>query len=125
MNSLERTHAFIKGEPVDRKPFHPILMRWAAGYAGVPYREFCLDAAAHCDANIRCAEDFNMDWVNVMSDPYAEAEAYGLKLDYPADSLPVETVPLILVPEDIENLTKPVISDREAGPDQGCPGEAG
>jgi len=112
MNSLERTTAFIKGEEVDRKPFHPILMRWAARYAGVPYREFCLDAEAHCQANIKCAEDFNMDWVNVMSDPYAEAEAFGLKLDYPPDGLPVETMPLIMDPRDIDNLKKPQISSH-------------
>ena len=109
MNSFERTHAFIRGDKVDRTPFHPILMRWAALYAGVPYRDFCLDPGAHCEANIKCAEDFNIDWVNVMSDPYAEAEAFGLKLDYPADNLPVETGPLIQSPEDIGKLKKPDI----------------
>ena len=107
MNSFERTHAFIKGEKTDRLPFHPILMRWAAKYAGVPYRDFCLDPAAHCEANLKCAEDFNIDWVNVMSDPYAEAEAFGLKLEYPEDGLPVETEPLIQDPGDIEKLAKP------------------
>ncbi len=107
MNSFERTHAFIRGDKVDRTPFHPILMRWAAKYAGVPYRDFCLDPKAHCEANIKCAGDFDIDWVNVMSDPYAEAEAFGLKLEYPADSLPVETEPLIKNPDDIKNLKKP------------------
>lgn len=110
MNSFERTHAFIKGEKTDRVPFHPILMRWAAKYAGVPYRDFCLNPEAHCEANIKCAGDFNIDWVNVMSDPYAEAEAFGLKIDYPADNLPVESEPLIQDPEDIEKLKKPDIS---------------
>ena len=113
MNSFERTLAFIKGEKADRAPFHPILMRWAAKYAGVPYRDFCLDAEAHCEANIKCAEDFSIDWVNVMSDPYAEAEAFGLKLDYPPDSLPVETESLIQDPADIEKLTKPKISEHQ------------
>lgn len=109
MNSFERTHAFIRGDNVDRIPFHPILMRWAAQYAGVPYRDFCLDPRAHCEANIKCAEDFNIDWVNVMSDPYVEAEAFGLKLDYPADNLPIESEPLIQSPGDLEKLKKPSI----------------
>ena len=40
MNSLQRTQDFINGLAVDRPPFHPILMRFAALYAGVKYRGF-------------------------------------------------------------------------------------
>ncbi len=88
MNSLERTIAFIEGRDVDRIPFHPILMRFAARHAGVRYRDFCLDASSKCTANIRCATDFRSDWVNTMSDPYAEAEAFGTLLSYPDNDLP-------------------------------------
>ncbi len=89
MNSLERTIGFIDGSAVDRLPFHPILMRFAARYAGVRYRDFCLSATGKCMANIRCATDFRSDWVNTMSDAYAEAEAYGTVLSYPDDDLPM------------------------------------
>ncbi len=88
MNSLERTIGFIEGRSADRIPFHPILMRFAARHAGVRYRDFCLSAEHKCTANIRCAVDFGSDWVNTMSDPYAEAEAYGTRLTYPDDDLP-------------------------------------
>ncbi len=88
MKPLERTIRFIEGRPVDRIPFHPILMRFAARYAGVAYRDFCLDPEQKCIANIRCAEEFRSDWVNTMSDPWAEAEAFGTRLSYPADDLP-------------------------------------
>jgi uroporphyrinogen decarboxylase len=88
MNSLERTIAFIGGRETDRIPFHPILMRFAALHAGVKYRDFCLSAAHKCRANIKCAADFRSDWVNTMSDPWAEAEAYGNILSYPEDDLP-------------------------------------
>jgi len=40
----------------------------------------------------KCADDFGLDWVTVLFDPYAEAEAFGLQVDYPDDSLP-ETRP--------------------------------
>jgi len=90
MNGLERTLAFIKGEPVDRLPFHPIIMRWAAKYAQVKYRDFCLDPKSKCDAMIRCADDFCIDWVTVLSDPYAEASAFGLQVEYPEDNLPLD-----------------------------------
>jgi MtaA/CmuA family methyltransferase len=91
MTGLERTLSFINGQHVDRIPFHPIIMRWAAKYAGVKYREFCTNPLAKCHAMIRCAKDFDIDWVTVMSDPWAEASAFGITVDYPEDSLPVDT----------------------------------
>jgi MtaA/CmuA family methyltransferase len=90
MTGLERTILFLKGEQVDHPPFHPIIMRWAAQYAGIKYREFCLDPFSKCRAMIRCAEDFNIDWVTVMSDPWAEASAFGIKVEYPENNLPVD-----------------------------------
>ncbi|MCF7731964.1 MAG: uroporphyrinogen decarboxylase family protein [Akkermansiaceae bacterium] len=86
----QRTLDFLAGKPVDRPPFHPIIMRWAAKYAGVKYRDFCLDPPSKCRAMIRCADDFEADWVTVLSDPYAEAEAFGIKVDYQEDDLPLD-----------------------------------
>lgn len=91
MTGLQRTLAFIKGDQSDRTPFHPIIMRWAAKYAGVSYREFCTEPAAKCYSMIKCARDFGLDWVTVMSDPWAEASAFGIKVEYPEDDLPVDT----------------------------------
>jgi uroporphyrinogen decarboxylase len=104
MNSLQRTQDFIEGKKVDRPPFHPILMRLAAKYAGIRYRDFCLDYTKKVEANIKCATDFRYDWVNVMSDPYAEASAYGTGLTYPEDNLPQVTGWLINEIDDIEKI---------------------
>lgn len=90
MTGFDRTIDFLKGNPVDYPPFHPIIMRWAARYAGVRYRDFCTIPSAKCKAMIRCARDFDIDWVTVMSDPWAEASAFGIKVKYPEDSLPVD-----------------------------------
>lgn len=103
MTSLERTINFIQNKKVDRPPFHPIIMRWAAKYAGVKYKDFCLDYRAKCRAAIKCAEDFSIDWVTVMSDPYAETEAYGMKFNYPEDGLPE---PIEHLFSDISNIDK-------------------
>jgi uroporphyrinogen decarboxylase len=65
-------------------------MRWAAKYAGIRYRDFCTIPAAKTKAMIVCADDFSLDWVTVMSDPWAEASAFGIIVDYPEDSLPVD-----------------------------------
>jgi uroporphyrinogen decarboxylase len=40
---------------------------------------------------IKCARDFGIDWVTVMSDPWAEASAFGINVEYPEDSLPIDT----------------------------------
>jgi uroporphyrinogen-III decarboxylase len=90
MNGLERTRAFLEGSPVDRPPFHPIIMGWAAKHAGVRYRDFCLDPAAKAGAMLKCADDFDLDWVTAMSDPWAEASAFGIRVEYPEDDLPRE-----------------------------------
>jgi uroporphyrinogen decarboxylase len=90
MTGLERTFALLKGEKVDRLPFHPIIMRWAARYAGIKYRDFCIDPLVKCRVMIKCARDFDIDWVTVMSDPWAEASAFGIQVEYPEDSLPID-----------------------------------
>jgi len=90
MTGLERTLLFLKGESVDHPPFHPIIMRWAAWYARVKYRDFCLDPSSKCKAMLTCAKDFNIDWVTVMSDPWAEASAFGIEVEYPDNSLPID-----------------------------------
>lgn len=90
MTGRQRTLDFLAGRPVDRLPCHPIIMRWAARHAGVPYRAFCLEPERKCAAMLRCAEDFDLDWVTVMSDPYCEASAFGLQIEYPEDDLPLD-----------------------------------
>ncbi len=90
MTGLQRTLEFLDRKPVDRKPFHPIIMRWAARYTGVMYRDFCLDYQTKCDAMIQCADDFDLDWVTVMSDPFCEASAFGLHIEYPENDLPID-----------------------------------
>jgi MtaA/CmuA family methyltransferase len=90
LTGRQRTLGFLAGQRVDRPPFHPIVMRFAARHAGVKYRDFCLNPADKCRAMIQCAEDFDADWVTVMSDPYAEAEAFGLRVEYREDDLPLD-----------------------------------
>ena len=90
MTGLERTLAFLRREPVDRIPFHPIIMRWAALYDNARYRDFCTDPDTKCNAMIHCAKDFDLDWVTVMSDPWAEASAFGIEVEYPENGLPVD-----------------------------------
>jgi len=112
MNSLQRTQDFIDGLKVDRPPFHPILMRLAAKYSGIKYKDFCLDYRKKCEANICCSTDFSYDWVNVMSDPYAEASAYGTGLTYPEDNLPQVTSWLVNNIEEVDKIKLLKVEDH-------------
>ncbi len=112
MNALDRTLNFIKNKEVDRVPFHPILMRFTARYGGVNYRDFCLKPEVKCAANIKCALDFKYDWVNVMSDAFAEAEAYGDTIEYPVNNLPMLKKHAIEKMADIDKLMKPEINSH-------------
>jgi MtaA/CmuA family methyltransferase len=109
MTGLERTLSFIRGESTDRPPFHPIIMQWAAKFSKVDYSDFCLKPEAKCKAMMECANAFDMDWVTVMSDPYCEAEGYGLEVKYPKNNLPHETGPLIKSFDDVHKLQLPIV----------------
>jgi uroporphyrinogen decarboxylase len=87
-------------------------MQFAARHAQVKYRNFCLDPQTKCQANISCARTFGSDWVNVMSDPYAEAEAFGLDVEYPINSLPKPKGLLIQDISDVDQLTVPRVEDH-------------
>ena len=91
----------------------PILMRIAAKYAGKKYREFCLEPGTKCEVNIRCAKDFSYDWVNVMSDAFAEAESYGVKMEYPEDSLPLNRSYVVREISDINKLRVLKVEDHD------------
>jgi len=107
MNGWTRTRDFMAGKPVDRTPFHPMVMRFAARHAGIPYRAYCLDYRAKCEGALRTAADYQSDWVATMSDPYAEAEAFGLMVDYPENNLPQERGHLLESAAAAERLKQP------------------
>lgn len=109
--SLKRTLDFIANRPVDRPPLHPILMQFAAVYSSVKYRDFCLKPESKVQALIKCAEDFSLDWVTVLSDPFAESEAFGMQIEYPEDNLPVNVGHFINDIADIDRLRVPKMED--------------
>ena len=106
MNSYERMTRFLRGEETDRLPFMPILMRFCARHTGTKYRDFILSPEEHCRSNIACANAFASDWVNVMSDPYGELEAYGASIEYPEDSLPLDKIILFQEIRDLARLPR-------------------
>ena len=88
MNSRERVYAMIRGEGVDRLPFMPITMMFAADVAGIPYRAYASDHRQLVEAQIRTAEAFAFDYVSVISDPAREAADFGAAVEWFEDQPP-------------------------------------
>lgn len=88
MNSYERYVGMVRGETVDVVPRIPILMHFAAQYAGISYATFAGKPDAMVAANIRLVEDFGFEQLDVMSDPYRETTAFGAELVYRDDGPP-------------------------------------
>jgi uroporphyrinogen decarboxylase len=90
--------------------FRPILMQFAAHYLGKSYRDFYLNHEVLVAANIACAEAFGIDAVGLISDPSREAEAFGARFDYPAESVPVCTHYPVRTIEDVRALPNPDVA---------------
>jgi len=82
MNSLDLTLSAIKGIP-EKIPFNPFIMHLAASLVGVDYnREYCQNPEILANAQVNCANFFGIDHVNVSTDAYREANAWGVKIDW-------------------------------------------
>jgi len=94
-------------------PFHPILMHFAARYHGTTYSRFATDHRVLVESNVRCLEDFGLDAVSVISDPYRETAAFGAKVDFPEDAVPLCTERLVRTADDVERLVNPDVGASE------------
>jgi len=72
MNSLQRVRNLIAGRPVDHLPVQPVLMMFAAKHAGIPYIDYTRDGRKLAAAQLRLAEDFDIDCLLTCSDPARE-----------------------------------------------------
>lgn len=95
MNAKQRLEARLAGKPVDRIPNLSIVMLFAAQHAGIPYKQFVTDYRALAEAQLKTAEDFGLDILSTMSDPFRETADFGARLIYPEDNLPICPAPRI------------------------------
>lgn len=88
MTALERHRAMLEGRAVDHLPRIPILMQFAAQHIGATYADFCRDHRVKVEANLRCATDFGVDAVDVMSDPFTETQGFGAEIVFEENATP-------------------------------------
>ncbi len=113
MISLERVLIRLKGEPVDRPPNFNIFMTFAAHHIGQPLSKYYLDHRVLVDANLAMLDDFGVDVVQAISDPYRETSDFGGEIEFPFDGLPISRRPLLADLETFQTLKKP---DPATGP---------
>lgn len=114
MTPKERLLCRLEGKPVDKIPNMNITMQFAAQYIGVKYGDFCRDYRVLVEAQKKAAEDFGIDMMSTLSDPYRETFDFGAKVRYQEDYLPAVTEPLIADIEDFDkiHLWDPMQSER-------------
>jgi len=93
--------------------FRPILMQFAAEYIGKNYGQFASDYNVLVEANLRCLEDFDIDMLGLISDPYRETSAFGAKIKYVPDGVPRCLNYVVKSPVDIKNLKTPNVYKEE------------
>jgi len=111
----------VKKEKIE---FYPILMHFAARYAGYTYGEFASDYRVLVDSNLKCMEDFGMDAVGLISDPYRETAAFGADIEFLAEGVPRCREILVRSMEDIEMLKNPDVRKSARTLDRIKAGEA-
>lgn len=108
MNSLERVQNILSGKPIDRTPNFDIFMIRAVRQLGAPLSKYYLDYRVLCEANMVALQDFELDIVQAISDPYREACDIGLEVEFPYDQMPMHRSLLIHEPDDIAKIHFPV-----------------
>ncbi len=122
---MDKKEKFLKflnpGTIPEYIPFHPILMHFAARRNNSTYAEFASDHRILVQSNIRALKEFDLDWVELISDPYRETAAFGAKIKFIPEGVPVCLSPIVKTIEDVHNLKNPDIyssprtQDRIAG----------
>lgn len=107
MNAYERFQRRLRGEPVDRAPNFDIIMTFGAKYIGQPLRKYYQDWRVLCQANLAMVENFQIDIVQAISDPFRETADFGAEIEFPEDDLPLSLVPLLQDYSDLAQLKQP------------------
>mgnify|MGYP006290212269 CR=1 FL=1 len=107
INKKKLFEYLVKGEPLERTLFRPILMHFAARFSGKTYAEFASDYRVLVDCNLRAMEAFDTDMVGLISDPYRETAAFGAKISFPDEEVPRCKELIVNSLEDVKALKNP------------------
>jgi uroporphyrinogen decarboxylase len=83
------------------------MMTFAAHYVGQPLSRYYQDHRVLVEANLAMVEDFELDIVQAISDPYREAADWGADILFPEDGLPICRTPLLDSPGKLDEFPSP------------------
>ncbi len=110
MNKTEQFHYLQEKGPLrDKVLFRPILMYFAANFIGKTYGEFASDYKVLAEANLRCMDEFGLDMLGLISDPYRETSAFGAKIKFIPDGVPRCLNYVVQSIDDVKDLKNPDI----------------
>jgi MtaA/CmuA family methyltransferase len=112
MKSYERVMKRLRGQPVDRPPNFDIMMQFAAHYIGQPLSRYYQDYRVLCEANFAVQQDFSLDILQTISDPYRETADWGAVIRFPEDGLPLCENPPLAEDKNLHRLTPPLQPGR-------------
>jgi MtaA/CmuA family methyltransferase len=108
MNKKEKFLSFLENKTIDGYiPFQPILMHFAARLHGSTYGQFASDYKVLVESNIKALNEFDLDWVELISDPYRETSAFGAKIEYIPEGVPKCLAPIVKTIDDVHALINP------------------
>ena len=108
MTKTEQFHQLQKTGKVENNVlFRPILMQFAAEYIGSNYGQFASDYKILVEANLRCLNDFDIDMLGLISDPYRETSAFGAEIQFVPNGVPRCLNLLVHSIDDVINLKNP------------------
>jgi MtaA/CmuA family methyltransferase len=99
--------------PQERAIFHPVLMHFIARYAGGNYAEFASDHRFLVEANLRALDDFDLDMVGLISDPYRETSAFGARIKFIPEGVPRCLDLVVKTRDDVSKLRRPDVYKSE------------
>lgn len=88
MTGKQRVLGMLERTGTDCLPLMPITMMFAADRIGRKYREYVTDHRVLVEAQLRTAEEFDFDYVSVISDPAREAADCGARIAFFDDQPP-------------------------------------
>ena len=114
MNKKDQFLHFLANKPVKGYlPFQPILMHFAARLNGSTYGEFAADHEVLVKSNIKALNEFDLDWVELISDPYRETSAFGAKVEFIPEGVPKCLNYIVKSIEDVHALQCPDVYKSE------------
>jgi uroporphyrinogen-III decarboxylase len=114
MTKTEQFHHLLQHGPIkDKVLFRPIIMYFAANFIGKTYGEFASDYNVLVEANLRCMDEFGLDMLGLISDPYRETSAFGASIKYIPDGVPRCLNYVVQSMEDVIRLENPDVYKAE------------